>query len=82
MNRTTCVRLRGRDGNYITISPSQYDESKFDLCLPSGTVMYSDVPKNLVDVIVQALGAEKIFLVNDVQPDMAVTIPKDVHYGS
>jgi hypothetical protein len=44
--------------------------------------MYSDVPKNLVDVIVQALGAEKIFLVNDVQPDMAVTIPKDVHYGS
>jgi hypothetical protein len=62
MNRANdCVRLRGKAGNYITILPCVYDENKFDLCLPSGTVLYCDVPKQLVDVIVQSLGVESVY---------------------
>lgn len=60
----SCIRLRGKNGNYLSLLPCGCDENGnvvcVDLCEPNGNVLYCGVPIELVNVFVEKFGVEKI----------------------
>lgn len=59
-----CIRLRGKNGNYLSLLPCGEDADGnvtcVDLCVPGGKVLYCGVPVGLVEVFVEHLGFETI----------------------
>jgi len=58
-----CIRLRGHNGNYISILPCTCRDDHidcYDLALPSGKVLYCGVPLGLVECFIDELGLEII----------------------
>jgi len=60
----TCVRLRGKNGNFVTILPCGTDVNgnvtNVDLCKPNGEVLYCGVDIELVNIFCEELGLERI----------------------
>lgn len=64
-NGNTCIRLRGADGNYLSLLPCGIDPingrvTVVDLATPDGKVIYCSVPNGFVNEIIEHLGLEKI----------------------
>lgn len=63
-NGNHCIRLRGKNGNYLSVLPCGTNAVGevvcFDLCEPSGKVLYCGIDVQLVDLLCEHLGMEEI----------------------
>lgn len=60
----SCIRLRGKDGDYLTllpcgVNPDTKEVTCVDLCLPSGEVLWCGIDIELVNIFAERLGIEE-----------------------